>query len=278
MKVSSIFVYPIKSCQGISLTQTEVHQSGFIGDREFMLVDQQGHFLSQRQYPKLATIQVKIQDNNLILSVNNAQIFILEPRFSGVEKIVEIWRDRVFAIDQGDEVANWFKKVLNLPLKDKIRLVRQSSEYIRAIDKNYTNNQEIPVSFADGFPILLTATASLAELNRRLETKYPHSPQSVPMNRFRPNLVIETEEPFIESNWQNIQIDKLSLALVKPCSRCIITTTNQFNGDRHALQEPLKTLGTFRQIPQAGIMFGENVIPLTTGSIKIGDELKILRS
>lgn len=276
MKVLGLFIYPIKSCQGISLTQTEVYSQGFAWDRAFMLVDQAGHFLTQRQYPQLATIQVNIQNNHLILSINNTQTVILEPHFSGVEKNVEIWRDRVIAIDHGDEIAYWFKQALNLPDENEIRLVRQSPKSIRAIDKNYTNNQEKPVSFSDGFPILLTATASLNDLNQRLEENYPNQSQSIPMNRFRPNLVIETEEPFIESNWQTIQINELTFNLVKPCSRCIVTTTDQLNGDRNPLQEPLKTLSTFRQIPKEGIMFGENVIPLRTGQIRVGDEITLL--
>jgi uncharacterized protein YcbX len=179
-----------------------------------MLVDQSGNFLTQRQYPQLATIQVKIQDNNLILSVNNEKTVILEPHFSGVQKTVEVWRDRVTAIDQGDGIAEWFQTVLNLPTETQIRLVRQSSQHIRPINKNYTNNQEKPVSFADGFPILLTATASPAELNRRLEIIYPNQSPSIPMNRFRPNLVIETEEPFIESDWQRVTINQIGRAHV----------------------------------------------------------------
>jgi len=273
MKISGIFIYPIKSCQGIALTETEVLPQGFAWDREFMLVDGAGNFLTQRQYPQLATIQVKIQDNHLILSVNNEKKVILKPHFSGVEKTVQVWRDRVTAIDQGDGIADWFQTVLNLPTETQIRLVRQSPQHIRPINKNYTNNQEKTVSFADGFPILLTATASLAELNRRLEINYPNQSPSISMNRFRPNLVIETEEPFIESDWQRVTINQLTLALVKPCSRCIVTTTDQLNGDRNPHNEPLKTLSKFRQIPQEGIMFGENAIPLTTGKISLGDEL-----
>ncbi|MEB3312394.1 MAG: MOSC N-terminal beta barrel domain-containing protein [Snowella sp.] len=277
MKVAGIFIYPIKSCRGIALEQTEVSPKGLVCDREWMLVDQAGNFLTQRQYPQLATIQVEIQGQSLRLSTIHSNPFILEPQLGGDEKTVQVWRDRVVAIDQGDEVAKWFQQALNLPAEQKIRLVRQSPQHIRPIDKNYTNNQELPVSFSDGFPILLTATASLADLNQRLEAIYPNQSQTVPMNRFRPNLVIETEEPFIESSWQEIQINNLKFALVKPCSRCVVTTTDQFSGDRNLLQEPLKTLSTFRQIPQQGIMFGENVIPLTPGWIKMGDNMTVLK-
>lgn len=277
MKVAGIFIYPIKSCRGIALEQAEVSPKGLVCDREWMLVDQDGHFLTQRQYPQLATIQVDIQGQSLQLSTAHSNPFILKPQLVGNEKTVQVWRDRVVAIDQGDEVANWFQQVLNLPSEQQIRLVRQSPQHIRPIDKNYTNNQQLPVSFADGFPILLTATASLADLNQRLESAYPNQSQTVPMNRFRPNLVIETEEPFIESSWQEIQINDLQFSLVKPCSRCVVTTTDQFSGDRNPLQEPLKTLSTFRQVPQQGIMFGENVIPLVPGFLKIDDSVTVLK-
>ncbi|MGL5033941.1 MAG: MOSC domain-containing protein [Microcystaceae cyanobacterium] len=272
MKLLGLFIYPIKSCQGIALEKAEVFAQGLGLDRELMLVDCQGKFLTQRQYPQLAQVQVNLAANSLELFHPRSGQFTLVPTNQGMEVQVEVWRDRLGAIDQGEAIADWFQQVLEC--SESIRLVRQSSQHPRAIDLNYTQNEIKPVSFADGFPLLVTATASLNDLNQRLATKYQN--EIIPMNRFRPNLVIETDIPFMESGWRQIQINQVILNLVKPCSRCIVITTDQQNGDRHAHQEPLKTLGSFRNVPQQGIMFGENAIPWQTGWLAIGDTVRLL--
>jgi uncharacterized protein YcbX len=277
MRLAAIYIYPIKSCQGIRLDRAEVTPKGFAWDREFMLVDREGKFITQRQYAQLARIQVQLVEGGLLLSTADNRIspFFLEPSLTGAEMSVQIWRDRTAAIDQGDEVANWFQTALQLPVDRPCRLVRQSSHVIRPIDPNYAERDDEPVSFADGYPFLLTATASLAELNRRLQEADPRENQTVPMNRFRPNIVVETEIPFSESHWRSIQIGEVKFAVVKPCSRCIITTTDQITGERNPQQEPLRTLSTFRQFGKAGIMFGENMIPKTIGQLKVGDRVQI---
>jgi uncharacterized protein YcbX len=281
MEVKQLYIYPIKSCQGISLDQGVVTPKGFLGDRQFMLVDAQGNFLTQRQYPLLATIQVKISDDSLILNCTNSlrgkanNSFRFQPTLEGKQLKVKIWSDRTMGIDQGNDVANWFQNALQLPLNAKCRLVRQSDQYPRAIDAKYRTKSDQKVSFADGYPFLLTNTASLSELNRRLQEKYPEQNQQVPMNRFRPNIVMETNEPFIEGTWETLKIGKVIFRIVKPCSRCIVTTTNQTNGERNRLNEPLATLSDFRQVKNQGILFGENMLPETLDTIKIGDLVEI---
>jgi uncharacterized protein YcbX len=283
MKVKELYIYPIKSCRGISVKKAEVTPKGFLWDRELMLVDSEGNFLTQRQYPLLATIEVNITDDTLTLSVGDnfssqkyqESVFSFKPTFSGKEVKVKIWGDRTIAIDQGDAIADWFHKALRLPSNLKCRLVRQSNRYIRAIDRKYRTKSNQFVSFADGYPFLLTNTASLAELNHRLQEKYPQQNQQVPMNRFRPNIVIETDQPFIESTWQTIKIGEVIFSIVKPCTRCIVTTTNQITGERNLLNEPLAILSSFRQVKNQGIMFGENMIPENLGIIEIDNQLKI---
>lgn len=269
MIIQNLFIYPIKSCRGISLTETEVTPKGFLWDRELMIVDSQGKFITQRVVPQLATVEVKINDNCLELSAPDQQVFSFEPTTNGPEMPVEIWRDHTIAIDQGQEVASWLQKALNFP---DCRLVRQSPEHIRPVNPNYAKSNDKPVSFADGYPVLIAATASLAELNRRLVATYQDETAAIPMSRFRPNAVIETTSAFVEGNWQKIKIGAVELALVKPCDRCIVTTTDQTTGTRNQLGEPLKTLATFRKFP-GGLMFGENAMPLNSGVIKIGDTL-----
>lgn len=274
MKLVGLFIYPIKSCQGIALEKAEVLAQGLDWDRKLMLVDAQGNFITQRQYPQLAQVRVNLITNTLELSHPRSGQFSLVPNHQGVEIEVKVWRDRLGAIDQGDAIAAWFQQVLEC--SHPVRLVQQSPQHIRAIDLNYTPKEIKPVSFADGFPLLVTATASLDDLNQRLIVKYKNENQIIPMDRFRPNLVIETDVSFAESNWRQIQINQVILNLVKPCSRCIVTTTDQQSGDRHPHQEPLKTLSSFRNLPQQGIMFGENAIPLQTGWLAIGDTVKLL--
>ena len=276
MLITKIFIYPVKSCQGISLEEAEVTSKGLFLDREFMIVNNSGKFITQRQFSNLATIEIKIdQDNNLILSQNqsNTNSFTLIPKTEGNKISVEIWRDQTIAIDQGDEVANWLKSALKID--DNIRLVKQSSQYIRAIDPQYSLSDNAPVSFADGYPLLLTNTASLNQINNKIKEQYQNNNNVALMEQFRPNVVVETQQPFAEDYWRNIDIGNLKFCNVKPCTRCIITTTNQSTGIRNSLQEPLKTLSKFRNFKNIGILFGVNLIPQTLGKIKVGDELKI---
>jgi uncharacterized protein len=276
MIVSELWIYPIKSCQGIQLTTAEVTPKGFLWDREMMVVSPKGKFLTQRQFPQLAKVQIKLFDDSLTLSVvdRSLESLTFTPSLQGEEIEVEIWSDRTRAIDQGDLVARWFHQVLELDSSKECRLVRQSPQYERKI--NSVTTKKALVSFADGYPCLLTTTASLTELNRRIMETYEDSAPLVSMDRFRSNIVVETEFPFEEDDWKTIQIGEIQFAVVKPCSRCIIPTIDQQTGDRNKLKEPLRTLGTFRQFGEQGVMFGENMIPEGLGKVAVGDRLKIV--
>ena len=278
MIVSELCIYPFKSCQGIKLQRAKVTPKGFAGDREFMLVTQKGKFLTQRQFPQLAKVRVQISEQQISLSTvdNKAKPLTFQPTLTGTEIEVEIWRDITLAIDQGDEVAEWFQTFLELDSHKKCRLVQQSPQYIRPINRRYTTQTQESVSFADSYPYLLTATASLKELNYRIREIEQQDFCPVPMNRFRPNIVVETEKSFVEGNWKSIQIGEVRFILVKPCSRCIITTTNQQTGKTNQSREPLRTLGTFRQFGEQGVLFGEYMVPQNLGIIQVGDTVKVL--
>ncbi len=277
MIVSELWIYPIKSCQGIKLQQAEVTSKGFLWDREMMIISKKGRFLTQRQFPQLAKVKVAITEDTITLSLqdNTIKPIVFTPTLEGKEIEVAIWKDNTIAIDQGNQLAEWFHQVLELTPEKECRLVRQSPQYIRTVNSQVVT-QPTPVSLADGYPFLLTATASLKELNRRITETYQNAAIIVPMNRFRPNIVVETEIPFEEDNWKLVQIGKIKFAVVKPCSRCIITTVDQQQGKINQPKEPLRTLGTFRQFGEQGVMFGENMIPQDRGILKVGDELKIL--
>jgi hypothetical protein len=271
--VAEIHIYPIKSCRGIALEQAEIAPKGFLWDREMMIVDRAGKFLTQRQYPQLATVKVEIQEDRITLSTSEQFLepIAFQPSLEGQSIDVVIWNDRTKAILQDPLVSEWFTTLLKSPC----HLVRQSPKQIRAIDPKYAPRDNLPVSFSDGYPFLLTNTASLAELNKRLEETYQNEEQTLPMARFRPNIVIQTEDPFIEDRWKKITIGTIQLAVVKPCTRCIITTTDQITGVRNPLQEPLKTLNSFRKSAK-GVLFGQNLIPLHSGVIRLGDSVTIL--
>lgn len=280
MIVSKLCVYPLKSGQGIELQQVQVQTKGFLGDREMMLVSGSGRSITQRQFPQLAKIQVRIVGRSVTLQLIDNSFpsltFILTLDGALIE--VELWRDRFLAIDQGDQVAQWFNRFLNLPADKTCRLVRQSSVYTRLLPKKYPNDEAQPLSLADNYPVMLTATASLLELNQRIIEIHQQSNQAIPMNRFRPNIVMETIEPFIEDTWKIIQIGEIQFEMVRPCSRCIITTVDQTVGEKNSLKEPLNTLGTFRQLSETGVMFGVNMIPLNEGTIYTGDRLQVLEN
>lgn len=280
MIVSKLYVYPLKSGQGIELQQAQVQSKGFVGDRLMMLVAGNGRFITQRQFPQLAKIQVTIVGESITLQVvdNTFPSITFISSLNGALIEVEMWRDRFLAIDQGNEVAQWFHQFLNLPGDKVCRLVRQSTAHTRLLAKKYSQEEDLPLSLADNYPVMLTATASLMELNQRIIEIYQQDSQAIPMNRFRPNVVIETVEPFIEDCWKLIQIGEIQFEVAKPCSRCIITTIDQSDGNKNSLKEPLNTLGTFRQLSEQGVMFGVNLIPHNEGIIRIGDRLEVLQT
>jgi uncharacterized protein len=280
MIVSQLYIYPLKSCQGIELKQAEVRATGLLWDREMMLVNQSGKFITQRQYPHLAKVRVEIIEQDITLSLEDQSIppITFTPTLIGAEIAVEIWADHIIGIDQGDRVAQWFHRVLNFALAKQCRLVRQSPRFLRSLNQKYVSDPQKPVSFADNYPVMITATASLEELNHRIVEIHQQEKQAIPMNRFRPNIVIETTEPFIEDSWSLIQIGTVKFIVVKPCSRCIITTIDQQRGEKNQFKEPLNTLGTFRQFSEQGVLFGENMIPQNTGIITVGDRLEVLKT
>lgn len=280
MILSELCVYPLKSCQGIKLPQAQITMKGLLWDREMMLVSGSGKFITQRQFPQLAKVIVEIAGQNITLQLtdNTLPALTFTATFNGVVKDVEIWHDRILAIDQGDEVAQWFHQLLDLSSDKVCRLVRQSPNQVRLLPKKYPNDDDHPLGFADNSPVMLTATASLEELNQRIIDIHQQQSQSIPMNRFRPNVVIDTTEPFVEDSWSLIQIGEIQFKMVRPCSRCIITTVDQEQGEKNQLKEPLNTLSTFRQLSEQGVMFGVNMIPQNEGTLRKGDRLRVLQT
>ncbi|MGI8555770.1 MAG: MOSC domain-containing protein [Pyrinomonadaceae bacterium] len=270
MQLSEINIYPIKSLRGIALTEAKVERRGLQFDRRWMLVNENNHFLTQREFPKMATLEVKILDDGLQIA-NSVQSFLVpfEPP-SNVSASVKIWSSRVKATVYENPVNEFFSDVL----KTNCRLVRMPEETHRRVNYFYAVNKTDEVSFADAFPFLLIGESSLADLNKKLALP-------IPMNRFRPNFVVKNSEAFAEDSWKKIKIGENIFHVVKPCGRCVITTIEQTTGEKQGV-EPLKTLASYR-IPKRSakkkILFGQNLIAEKAGEIlHVGDKIEILET
>jgi len=261
--LASLIYYPIKACRGFEVDETDVERKGLADDRRMMAVTPEGGFLTQREHPRLALVTPTISGQKLTLSAPDIDSLTISIRKSGPTRSVDIWHSQgVQAVDQGELAAEWFSDWLGTP----VRLVHIAEGYIRKVSEKYAINPDDHTAFADGYPILLTSEESLEDLNARLETP-------VPMNRFRPNMVVKGCEPFAEDTWSRICIGDTELAIVKPCARCVVTTI-----DKETLaksKEPLKTLASYRTW-NGGAMFGQNVIPVNEGRLRLGMNVKIL--
>ncbi len=261
--LKNIFIYPVKSLRGHQAGHTNVARMGLENDRRLMVVDPQGIFLTQRDHARMALITPHFENESLRLSAPGMPELTIPVRKTGQPVSVEIWDDSgVAALDQGDLPARWLTEFLEMPA----RLVHMAPDFQRKVSLEYAVQPDDHVSFADGFPILIVSQESLDDLNSRLE-------MPIPINRFRPNLVVSGTTPFAEDHWKRIRIGQIELALVKPCARCNVPTIDQDTAEKG--KEPNTTLALFRKF-NGKVMFGVNVIPLTTGPLSMGDPVEIL--
>ncbi len=272
-EVAELVYYPVKSFAGIRLEAGAVGTHGFIWDRGAMVVTPDGEFLTQREVPLMAQVQPSFEGDDLILTYQDQSVRV--PVFEdGWNTKVNIWKSKgVEAVDQGDVPADFLSALFGQP----VRLVTMPEETSRFVDTAYARHGEI-TGFADGFPFLLISEASLDDLNTRLEAK---GVARLPMNRFRPNIVVKGVPAYAEDTWRRIRIGDIEFDVAKPCARCVITKTDQVNSVRHQL-EPLKTLGEYRTQRHLGIegiqgvFFGQNLIHRGTGVIDVGARLEVL--
>jgi uncharacterized protein len=261
--ISSLIYYPIKSCRGFEVESANVERMGLQHDRRMMVTTPEGEFLTQREFPNLALVTPKLINGTLELSAPNYDSIQVNIQSSGTPLSVDIWKSKgVQAIDQGEDAAEWFSDWLGT----EVRLVHIADGYKRRVNGAYAVNNDDHTSFSDGYPILLVSEEGLADLNMRLESP-------VPMNRFRPNIVVRGCGPFDEDSWNRIKAGDVELAVVKPCARCVVTTIDKDTLEKS--KEPLKTLGKYRK-HALGAIFGQNVIPLNEGSLQLGMNVEIL--
>ncbi len=266
ISLTGIHSYPIKSTRGISLDQATLVSRGLEYDRRWMLVDSQGQFLTQRQLPRMALIHTHIESDALLVCAQGHSDLVLPLELNQGEILeVQVWKDQCRALAANDEINEWFSQFLHHP----VRLVFMPDEMNRQVDPGYARSGDI-TSFADGFPLLLISEGSLADLNQRLDSP-------LPMRRFRPNLVVKGCPPYAEDQWQTIRIGGILFDVVKPCSRCIITTVDPETAEHHPDREPLKTLATYRKKDKQ-VFFGQNLIHRGTGLLRLGDTIEIIES
>ena len=264
LRVTELWVYPVKSCRGISLDRAQVEARGVRWDRHWMVVDPAGRFLTQRQLPVMAMVETALTAASLILRAPGAPDLELPLSAGGAELVVTVWRDTVPALAVSAAADRWLSECLGT----ECRLVHFSADARRPVDPDYGAPGD-ETAFSDGFPLLLVGQGSLDELNRR-------SPQPIAMARFRPNLVVGGAVPHAEDGWRRIRVGTVSLRVVKPCSRCAITTVDPDRGIRDG-SEPLQTLSTYR--PRDGkVYFGQNLIPDGPGEIRVGDLLEVIET
>jgi uncharacterized protein len=257
VRIDALHVHPIKSCAVVTLDDVLLIETGFEFDRAWMVVDAAGRFVTQRELPRMALVQQTLKHSELVLRAPG--MLALHLALDAVETRcrVTVWNDEVAAYDMGDLAAQWFSDFLGWPL----RLARFDPEQRRLSSRDWTGELEAQNAFADGFPILVTSTASLVELNRRLAAQ---GEAAVTMARFRPNLVLDGLDAHGEDHLDEISFataeGPIVLKLVKPCSRCSIPDVEPGTGEPgHAVGDVLAAYRADARMKGA-LTFGMNAV------------------
>lgn len=269
MRVASLHVYPVKGMRAVDVEQAQVEPRGLAGDRRWLVVDESGEFLTQRSAPILAQATAAFDADELALMHDEMGTAVV-PIPSGEERrSVVVWSSAIDAA-AAPGADEWLTELLGKP----VRLVFMDERALRMKESVWTPSP-VPVSFADAFPVLVATTGSLAALNRAIEED---GGDPVPMRRFRPNVVVDCDEPWAEDLWPAIRIGEVVLDLVKPSDRCIVTTTDQATGERRGPQ-PLQALARVHRSKDPrinGVLFGVNAVPRALGRVSVGEPVKVV--
>lgn len=261
--LSHIHTYPIKSLKGISLETAEVQERGLRLDRRWMITHTDGTFITQREYPQLTLIELKLEDDGILLeAMTMPPLKIKLEENIGKRLQVQIWNDICTALEVSEKANTWFSEFLNIPSK----LVYMPQDSRRLVEADYNLDEQYITSFSDAYPFLLISESSLNDLNTRLE-------EPILMNRFRPNLVVLGTETHAEDTWKKIRIGEVIFQVVKPCARCMMLNINQETAIKGV--EPLKTLNNYRKAGNK-VLFGQCLLPENLGKITVRDELEVL--
>lgn len=261
--LSRLFIHPVKSMRGIGLTHALADFSGFAFDRIFMVTETDGTFITARQYPQMVRFfPAPLHDGLHLTAPDGSSVVVRFSDFAAVDAPTEVWGNHFTARIAPEEINRWLSGFF----AREVQLRWVGPQLTRRVKRF----EAVPLSFADGFPFLLTNEASLRDLQNRC-------PASVQMEQFRPNLVVTGAQAWEEDTWKTIRIGSVIFDVVKPCSRCILTTVSPEKGQKHPAGEPLKTLQSFRTAQDNGdVDFGQNLIPRSSGVIRVGDEIEVL--
>ncbi|HMG94185.1 MAG TPA: MOSC N-terminal beta barrel domain-containing protein [Chryseolinea sp.] len=260
LRLSQIWIYPIKSLGGISLQTAKVMPKGLQFDRRWMLVDSNGQFLTQRIHSKMALFKMSLADGKLSINYKEHSISFSTDQTSDIAFDAQIWEDTVSVTEVNSEHNKWFSEHLGI----NCRLVRFPEKNERRVDPQYAPTEE-HVSLADAYPFLIIGQSSLDDLNERL-----HDPIS--MKRFRPNFVFTGGEPYDEDSWRNISIGSTQFIGVKRCGRCALPTVDPETGEKGV--EPLRTLSIYRKFDNK-VYFGQNLIAIDHTEVNVGDRITL---
>lgn len=259
--LSQINIYPVKSVGGISLSSSWVEKQGLCFDRRFMVALSDGAMVTARKYPNMVKVSSSLLPTGIIFTYPGMAPLKLEyTSFKLQQTPATVWKDNFAAYTTTDEADDWFSQVLD----QRVELLFTGEQSNRVREKLGHN-----VSFADGYPLLIISQGSLDELNRR-------SSETHSMEQFRTNLVVGSDEPFIEDSWKRIKIGEVEFEAVKPCERCILTTVDVEKGKFRESKEPLNTFSRFRANERGGVFFGQNLVAKNEGMIRTGDEIEVL--
>jgi len=261
--LTDIYIYPIKSLGGFRLEEAILEDKGLQYDRRWMLVDQQGTFITQRKHHQLSLLQVQIKGDKLIVwhkENEREEVSFYLTENNGECIPVTVWDDTASGFEVNKSVSRWFSDFLQF----EVKLVRMADEEKIYVDPNYASKGEVK-SFSDGYPCMIIGQSSLDGLNAKLA-------EPVKMNRFRPNFVFSGGPAHVEDGFKTFKLGNVLFSAIKPCARCVLITVDQETGVKG--QEPLRTLATYRT-QHNKIMFGQNLLHNGAGLIKVGEELKI---
>ena len=266
MKLLSAFLYPVKSMRAVQVDAVELDDLGVVGDRRWLVVDANGRFITQREVTAMVRLQPALRPGGLSIDDGAKVLEVASPSAAAPRRTITIWRDTFEALDAGDEAAQWLSSRLGQPC----RLVAFAADVRRVVDEKYALGAQ--TSFTDAYPLLIVNEASLDALNATL-------PSPIPMDRFRPNLVVRASDAWVEDGWSKLRVGSVPFDGVKPCARCVAITTDQHSGERPAAQAPLAQLAKLHTLKVGdgqGAIFGMNLVHRARGTIRVGAAVEIL--
>lgn len=266
IKLETLYRYPVKSLHGHSVLKTDVDLIGLRGDRRWLITDLDNRFLTMREHPHMTFVQTKILENGVeLFHPDLGSIEVVSSMGQNDLEQVTIWRSTVKACRSSQQAEAF----LSAALKQPVKLFYMQGETERSCDPEFAPGAH--VSFADGFPILLANSASLAALNEQLELE-------MSMARFRPNIVFRGAQAWVEDEIKRLRIGEVTFKVLKPCDRCVLTTFDPITAEQSSNNEPLRSLGKIHRSHNGKIMFGQNIVAEQAGVISMNDEVEILET